>query len=396
MRRAEFWRGGAAACALLGAIWPFALDAATCTNADPLGLVTNVNGDFELNVDPQDASNNVLFTSNTTTGSGNIVVARIDGQTGQVTALTTVATNFYGKTSVNGPEWYQKPTGELGMLYAGIGGVHAIFRSANPPQWDAFLYDVNGAPVKNGAAPVLFNTTDGAYPALAPPLLDPIYGQWLGACQSQCYGGIQSTQATDISVPLAAEGLTYTIAAFNGNRSRYVFISACDASQNCGIYEAAIDDNGGFMAGTFKKLISTQGASQHLASGRHPVTGDTVLFSQGTKNGSDAINVWRQPATGGGLTLLSQVPVVANTRHYGTLNDATRLVMIYEVTQTSQTVDTYTIAVSASGSSLVVGSPKKISAGSTINQELVWFPAINQWAAYYKNSSGFTRCWINP
>ncbi len=96
-----------------------------CINADPSSTLASTGGDFELNVDPQDAYSNLLYVTNVASGASSVVIARIDGQSGQIIAgsLTNIANNFNGSSTTNGPEIVQEPTGEVGVLYAGRGGV---------------------------------------------------------------------------------------------------------------------------------------------------------------------------------------------------------------------------------------------------------------------------------
>jgi hypothetical protein len=56
----------------------------TCINGDPSSVLAGINGNFELLVDPQDPARNVIYTNNVATGASSVVVARIDGLSGQV------------------------------------------------------------------------------------------------------------------------------------------------------------------------------------------------------------------------------------------------------------------------------------------------------------------------
>src|SRR4029079_5684881 len=74
----------------------FAAKPSNCDSADPTGALTSVGGDFEIKADPQDTAGNLIFVANVVEGSSNLVAARLNGSTGQVTAgtLTTIANNF--------------------------------------------------------------------------------------------------------------------------------------------------------------------------------------------------------------------------------------------------------------------------------------------------------------
>jgi hypothetical protein len=142
-----------------------------CVNADPWLELGGVGGDFELRVDPQDPKQNLIFVANVADGASGIAAARINGASGQVMrgSLTPIADNYYGQSVINGPEFVQKPTGELGVVYAGPGGVHAVFRSTAPTPWNAFWFNADGKRIF-GSPPPLPSTSDGAYPA--PPIPD--------------------------------------------------------------------------------------------------------------------------------------------------------------------------------------------------------------------------------
>ena len=403
MVRSHSGKAGVALCSLVCLLWTDLAQGADCTNADPLGLMTGVSGDFELIVDPQDPDGNILYVSNTVFAvRSDIVVAQLDPLTGKAFSISTVATNALtpdGKHD-NGPEWFVKPGGELGILYPGIGasgvdGVHAVFRNATPSAWDAFLYSVNGAPVRTDLPPVLANTSAGANPAMGPSWFLSTYGQRSGDCQSQCYGAIDGGTLTDVAAALSANGLQYSFSALNINRDGYLFISACDASNRCGIYEAAIDNAGGFLAGSLNKLSDTKMKSPHMVAGQHPITGDTVLFSDTISNGSATINVWQQPASGGALALIGRIPALAGLRHFSAAADEDKLVLVYEVNEGSA-AGTYTLSVTANGNILVPGAPK-LASKISVGQEVIWLPLQNKWAIYTRyDSDGLLRCWIDP
>ena len=126
----------------------------TCINADPSSTLAGINGNFELLVDPQDPGQNVIYTNNVATGASSVVVARIDGLSGQVMpgSLHTIANNFLGNTNINGPEFVQPPEGELGILYAGPEGVHGAFRPPNTQVWFNF-FSISAACRPMGALP---------------------------------------------------------------------------------------------------------------------------------------------------------------------------------------------------------------------------------------------------
>jgi hypothetical protein len=292
----------------------------TCINGDPSSVLAGINGDFEVQVDPQDPARNVIYTSNVATGASSVVVARIDGLSGQVVpgSLHVIANNYQGVTLINGPEFVQPPGGELGILYAGPEGVHGAFRPLNTQVWYNFFFNLTGVPT-NGS-PSKLPTSIGAYPWPPIPLGQRTYGQYFGNCSDNgphvdwCYGALGFGVSTDVGAVLKPEGfsVSYTV---QSPRDGYIFISACQDS-NCGLFEGKIDNAGGLVLTTVSAL--TQQAPVNVAAARHPVTGTTVVFSD---HGSSLIDVWEQPASGGALKLIRSVPAVKATitiRHFPT------------------------------------------------------------------------------
>lgn len=364
-----------------------AASTSTCDTADPTSTFATVGGDFELTVDPQDSASNLIIVANIANGNSSVVAARVNGLSGQIApqTLTTIADNFVG--DVHGPEIVQKPSGELGVIYAGPQGVHGVFRSQLPSAWDQLIYDVYGAQTSSSPPP-LASTSVGAYPAIM-PLGQNTYGQWQGDCQGICYGALGFGIPTDVVALLAPQGYTASFAT-QSTRDGYIFISACDASNACGIYEALIDNAGGFAADSFQKLVDLPAAPLHLAADRHPVTGTTILFSN---NGTDNVTVWQQPATGGALTQIANVSAPKN-QHYRVVSDPAKLVLNY-FGATILTDGSYTIPVTAKGTKLVVGASKKIGKKGH-GSELAYLPAVNKWAHYYRASGVLQRCWVAP
>ena len=363
-----------------------------CINADPSSVLAGINGDFELLVDPQDPAQNVIYISNVGSGASSVVVAHINGLSGQVVpgSLHVIADNYQGNTRINGPEFVQTPGGELGILYSGPGGVHGAFRRSNAQVWYNFSFDLTGAPT-NGS-PSKLPTSIGAYPWPPIPLGQHTYGQYFGNCSDNgaqpvdwCYGALGFGVSTDVGAVLKPQGfsISYTV---QSPRDGYIFISACQDS-NCGLFEGKINNAGGLVLTTVSAL--TQQAPVWVAAARHPVTGTTVLFSD---HGSNLIDVWEQPARGGALKKICSVPAVTGSYHYTTKSDTTQVVLHYYGPQKG-IGGSYTIAVTASGRTLIAGNSKKISVFSN-GTELIWLPAATAWAFY--SYSPFERCWVTP
>jgi hypothetical protein len=361
----------------------------TCINADPSSTLAGINGNFEMLVDPQDPRQNVIYTNNVATGASSIVVARIDGLLGTVVpgSLHTIANNFQGNTAINGPEFVQPPGGELGILYAGPKGVHGAFRPLNTV-WFNFSFNLTGAPT-NGS-PSKLPTSIGAYPWPPIPLGQHTYGQYFGNCSAQpvdwCYGALGFGVSTDVGAVLKPQGfsVSYTV---QSPRDGYIFVSACQGS-NCGLFEGKIDNAGGLALTTVSAL--TEQAPLNVAAVRHPVTGTTVVFSS---HGSSLIDVWEQPASGGALNLIRSVPAVTGNLHYTARSSSPSEVVLHYHGPQRGTGGSYTIPVTASGGTLIVGYSKKISEFSN-GTKLIWLPAANAWAFY--SFSPFNRCWVFP
>ena len=134
----------------------------------------------------------------------------------------------------------------------------------------------------------------------------------------------------------------------------------------------------------------TQEAPLNVAAVRHPVTGTTVVFSN---HGSNLIDVWEQPASGGALNLIRSVPAVTGNYHYSIRSSSPSEVVLHYHGPQRGIGGSYTIPVTASGSTLIVGDSKKISVFSNATK-LIWLPAANAWAFY--SFSPFNRCWVTP
>ena len=377
---------------LVGALTVEPATAQECVNADPASVLASVHGDSEVIVDPQDAERNLILTANVGDGMSKVAIARIDGRTGQVTpgSLSIIANNFYGLTRINGPEFVQKPTGELGVLYAGLGGVRAAFRSAIPEKWNEFSFDVTGKRIF-GNPPLLPSTSNGAYPAPPTPLRQNTYGQYRGDCTGICFGALGQGVTTDVvAAVLAAKGLT-TAAATQSPDDGQIYLSACGASGSCGLYEAVLDGVGGFVAGSFQKLAEMgTTAPVSLAAARHPRTGSTVLFSN---KGSGAVDVWEHSSDGGALRLVRRVPASGSV-HFRAEVDAREVVLHYLV-KSGANAGSYTIPVVAAGRILQAGGAKKVN-DNAAGAEIAWLPAAEKWAVFFRTANVLQRCWITP
>ncbi|MBS0558829.1 MAG: hypothetical protein JSR21_02135 [Proteobacteria bacterium] len=369
---------------------------AGCIDADPASQLTAITGDFELAADPDDPAQNMLFVSNATGGSPApqpVLIARLNGKTGVMISgsLTTVASNFAGYSNQNGPEWMRTPEGSLGIIYVDADGVHGLYRSAHPANWSDFLYDYAGRPAF-GAPPPLPDTTPGYYPAdpAHPPAEAATILQYQPPCTSFCFGAYNAGKITDLALVLSPLGYT-TLAATLAPWDGYVYVSACKIGTNvCGIYQARIDGAGGLSS--FDQIASTGLLrATDLDSSMHPVAGTPVLFTNETPG---TFTIWQQPGSGAQLTSVAKVTIPKNTSHLRSAASATQVVLDYFV-RYGVGSGSYTIPVSANGTTLVVGANKKVSARSS-GSELDWFPAAAKWGITYRTQTKLTRCWVTP
>jgi hypothetical protein len=128
-----------------------------------------------------------------------------------------------------------------------------------------------------------------------------------------------------------------------------------------------------------------------MVAARHPLTGTTVVFSN---NDSSAIDVWEQAEPGAPLKLLKRVPASEAT-HFRTLTDGNEVVLNYLV-RSGANAGSYTIPIGAAANGLVVGAGKKVSKHGS-GTELVWLPAADKWAVFFRSfTGGLQRCWITP
>jgi hypothetical protein len=392
---------------LLAAVVPAVAQSGTgCQNADPNGILANVNGDYELATDPTDP-NHILFESNVTpnsTAPQNVVVAQLDGQTGRAVpgSFTVVANNFSGLSKENGPEWMETPDGRLGIIYAGVGGIYGVYRAASPSSWNAFQFNWDGT-ASAGSPSLLPDTLSGVYPGtpIAPPTTGVTIPQAFGSCTTTCYGAYNSGKTTDVGPVIAAQGYVYsnsTQPQGSSSSDGLVYIAACQGSA-CGIYEAKIDGNGGL---TFLQQVASTGswAVTRMAVGVHPVTGNLVMFTDAPGN---VVNVWQQQPVSAPpypqFTLIGTVPVPASYDHFRTRPSPSKLLLVFFVRKGAP-LGVYSITVSASGGNLVVpSSPTLLSSATSGGSELKFFPLAAKWALIYRTTvspSAYTRCWVTP
>ena len=380
-----------------------ALWAQTCVDADPTSEMAKVYGDYELTLDTHDPEQHMLIINHIDNGPSNIVIARIDGRTGQIEAgsLTTIADNFDGQQLVNGPEFVLPPGGGLGVLYRGTDGVHGVFRPTAPKVWNDFSLDVIGSPTGK-SPPLLPSSYAGTYENGGLPLNQYTYTQITAPCSARCFGTLRWGVPTDAAAVLSQAGLMVPSieALVQSPRDGTIFAEAC-AAEACGIYEATINNAGGFLPGTLRLLAHVTapagpGRAAPMAAALHPSTGRTVLFVGGTDTHGETVDVWEQQTYGGELHRVASVPVV-HSDHYRVIDNGEELVLHYLI-RNGVDAGSYTIPVKASGGRLRVGASKLVATAAN-GAELAYLPAARQFAIFYRISrqpSLIQRCWVVP
>ncbi|MBS0343804.1 MAG: hypothetical protein JSS56_25140 [Proteobacteria bacterium] len=373
-----------------------------CASIDPTGELAGIQGDFELTGDPDDPAGNMLLTSNTADSSAgvptkqNVVVARLNGLTGQVIpgSLKVIATNFFGISAANGPEWFRSPQGNLGILFASPDGVTGLFRNSGPgTPWNAFNYDYTGAPA-NGAPPPLPNTSPGTYPSppIEPPATQTIYPAYYGGCGSVCFANWQSGLQTDMQAALTPLGLTLTAAVpttWNG----YAYFTACGAT-DCGLYLGLIDGNGGVSNVTLlQPHIRAQAGYSQLAAYTHPITQRPIVFTSGPTAGT--ISVWGHNTPAAPLVPVATVLAPYGGSHFRADASTTQVVLNYLV-KGGANAGSYTIAVNADAAGNLSVTPQNQISTQWDGSEFDWYPAAGKWGLVYRSAKGFMGCWVTP
>ena len=294
------------------------------------------------------------------------------------------------------------PTGQLGIIYKAADGVHGVFRSTPPMAWNDFSYNYDGSPT-SGSPVVLPNTSRGAYPGNSPdaPVEQATYAQYLGHCSSLCYAAYNTGLATDVEAALSPMGYK-SFTSTQATKDASLYISACNAANSCGLFQAKIDDEGGFDS--YHQIVSTgSNAPTHLAAAQHPVTGTAVIF---TNSNTNAIRVWQQSIAGGPLSSVGSVSAPSGADHFRALSSSTQVVLNFLV-RSGKDKGSYTIAVNASGTTLTAGPSNQVSTAAS-GTEMQWYPSAGLWAIFYQKeqvgSGGagklphqqYIRCWVTP
>ena len=105
------------------------------------------------------------------------------------------------------------------------------------------------------------------------------------------------------------------------------------------------------------------------------------------------------PGSGSPLTLIARVPVPSQREYRAATSDTEIILNIWPAQPpgtSTRPQGAYTIAVTANGSSLVVGNAKSIVTKG-LAPELAWLPAANSWAEYFRSGiNKLTACFVSP
>jgi hypothetical protein len=370
----------------------------TCEDVVP---AQNLQGDFEIIVDPDDVSQNLLLVANAPSPTGqDVVIARLDGATGFLLpdGLETIATTFVGFSTTNGPEFARQPAGSpssLGILFAGSGGVRAAWRrpgAVDATTWRAFTLDVFGNTFPVDQPPLLPSSQEAdTYPAGSPPFGLSSYPSFSGPCTRTCMAYLSWGFPTNLAQVAESRQFNMLGATPHPVQSGGFFFSGCRIGTiNCGLYSAVINGNGGLVAGSVLKLaaIAPSGTQEDLIAKVHPSTGTTILFRG---NGRE-IELWQQTSPGGRLNFVGSVshPTSAFS-HFRAETSTNQLVLYYRQTM-GAAEGTYTVVVDAN---LHPSAPKHITTKSH-GVELLYMPRAQRWATFTQSGVNFTRCWVVP
>ena len=379
-------------------------------NADPYRVTANVYGDFEYVADPDDPAQHMLYVNHVANGPSSVVVAQADGVTGQIVAgtLTSIAKNFNGQQKINGPEFVHPPGSGLGVLYRDTDGVHGVFRPLAPKAWNDFSLTIAGQPA-GSAPPKLPSTYSASYETGGLALGQNTYVLLDGPCTQRCFANMRDGIPTDAAKFFAAQKLTVPSieSLVQGVKDGTIDTELCTngkaANQTCGIYEATIDDVGGFAANSVHLLttlpprIGPAVGRIPLAVGRHPGTGTTVFLIAGAHEVGETADIYEQVTDGGPLTLVKSVPA-EHSDHYRLLDDGKSTMILHYLERHGNLAGSYIIPITASGGHLEAGNATRITASSN-GAEVEYLPAAGKFAIFYRTSSRpslITRCFFTP
>ena len=363
-------------------------------------------GDIEITADPEDPLDNLLFVVNIGEDQENgakIFVAQLDRLTGLLTEEepSLIAKNYVGERVINGPEFAYHPDYGTGVLFAGPYGVHGAWRKRESLSWDAFDSDLYGFPFPKNNPPPLPGTTPLNYPKGSPPFGTTTFIEWPGATGEKKAGNYADLTYTPLNRAIEDLGYEADYTQLHPGEDGYIVFSGCSLprseTSNCGIFEVQIDGAGGLIPDTFLKLTPSNSVAAYsstdklkIEAGIHPATREFVVFAK--QEGK--LDIWvadsvHSPASRFGT--LNNLPRDAS--HFMQTSGANEL-LVHFIVRAGIRRGSYLI--SYDGATVTWRKISQASAGS----ELVYFPANNRLALYYKKPNPtktrttLFRCWV--
>ena len=397
----------AALFVMLVLAWSGPACALDCADADPAGVTASVYGDFELTVDPDDPAQHMIFVDHVENGPSSIVVARMDGSTGQMEpgTLTTIADNFNGNKAINGPEFVMPPLSGLGTLYRNTDGVHGVFRPVGSKIWNDFRLTID-AQAATASPPTLPSTYRQSYDYGGLPLGQNTYTLFQGPCTQRCFANMRGGVPTDAAAVFARMRL-YTPASeslVQGSRDDDILAELCSRANatnaTCGVYAATIDGVGGFLAPpllltVLPPFIGGLPRRIPLAVGPHPETKANIVFTVASHESGQAIDVYVQKDDTSPLTLVGSVPA-SGVDHFRVVDNGAILVLHYLVRQ-GNLAGSYVLSVSYVSGQYRIGGPNRISTVSD-GAEVEYLPAARHFGIFTRTSlrpSRIQRCFFD-
>lgn len=354
-------------------------------------------GDIEIIVDPDDSDNNLILTANLgersqLTPKNSIVVTLLDGTTGQALSdIIEVARNFRGTNSA-GPEFSYQVERGLGILYRGQEGVHSTWRRGGA--WYRFIYDADGIrhggtpPVLPGSAP-----KRDPFPMGTPPLGDPRLVEYAFSDYRKNWLGVVGSEARielfELFDRYGIEVYDKSQIALHPFAASYVLFCGCIKSdsgqQSCGLYEAKLVFDANDFTAELSRLSDHDVLFERIAAARHPLTGSLVVFALTTST----------------LWVFESVTAHQPLREIASFfNDGSYQLEHPRIENSHDNLYLHLVDREGAGAGSYLvrygeqpADPEWISPRGT-GAELVYMPAADRLALFYKEAGKLVRCWV--
>ncbi|MEA3278785.1 MAG: hypothetical protein U9Q81_26495 [Pseudomonadota bacterium] len=370
--------------------------------------------DFEIGVDPEDPDGDLIYASNVERGTPDgtdIYVMRLDGRTGMLSGSPRIiADNYTGRQKLNGPEFTFNPQSGLGVMLAGPGGVHAAWRRS-PMAWDAFDFDLFGAPFPPLTPPPLPPTYPGRHPKDSHPFGLRAYSEIdfeTYTCGEVCYAYLDDSTTTDLKVTLEAAGnFQLYRSTLHPVADGYAVFTGCRlptaAPSDCGIFEVQIDGNGGVSWETFMQLYEqvrfpTQ-EYEKIQTAIHPVSGNLVVALLH----GHTLAIWESGTPHAKLTLVDKLDNLptgeTETPSHLRLIEGPTVLYVQFFLRDGANMGSYVSVFDES-----FGPLQQIDARDPGGSELVYLPAADRLALFHGETASMPngtevqmvqRCWVD-